>query len=257
MDPSAFAEIAARLTAEPRTVDRATLERQLVESFQHVLDERERVERSRRLDALRTMTSGFAHELRNPLNGAQLHLSWLARSLESPSPDVRETIATIAGELQRLGRLVTDFLAYAEPRPTNRTATNVQRIVSLALDLAGTAPGCALHVEPIANEVAVLGDEASLARALANLLANACEAARSRVVVRAVVEPGAVRIEVEDDGAGIAAPARIYEPFYTTKPNGTGLGLSIVHRIVADHGGSIDADSSGGRTRFRMRIPSA
>lgn len=228
------------------------LDRELARMIELGLVERERTEQGLRLDAIRTLASGFAHELRNPLNGARLHLAWLDRSLPGKTPDAAEAITTIDGEIGRLTRLTSDFLDYAEPRPVRRVPTAVQRIVETAIALAGER----VEVEPIADHLEVLGDEALLVRALANLVANAVEAARSRVTVRALGEADEVRIEVEDDGPGLVAPDRVYEPFYTTKSRGTGLGLSVVHRIVGDHGGSIRGTSGAGRTLFQMRIPS-
>jgi len=93
-----------------------------------------------------------------------------------------------------------------------------------------------------------------------NLLNNAIEALTpgggGNVVVRARREPRAVWIEVEDDGPGLpSGDAPVFDAFFSTKPNGTGLGLSIVHRIVSDHGGTIEVDSRPGQTRFRLRLP--
>lgn len=227
------------------------LDRELARMLEHGLVERERTEQILRLDAIRTLASGFAHELRNPLNGARLHLAWLDRALPGKAPEIAEAVATIDGEIGRLARLTSDFLDYAESRKVRRAPTAVHRIVATAIELAGGP----IEVEPIAEDLEVLGDEALLARAVANLVANAVDAARSRVTVRALAEVGAVRIEVEDDGPGLVAPERVYEPFYTTKPKGTGLGLSVVHRIVSDHAGSIRGGSAAGRTLFRMRIP--
>ena len=227
------------------------LDRELARMLEQGLVERVRTEQTLRLEAMRTLASGFAHELRNPLNGARLHLAWLDRALARKTRDVAEAITTIDGEIGRLTRLTSDFLDYAESRRVRLVPTAVHRIVATAIALAGET----IEVEPIPDDLALLGDEALLARAVANLVANAVDAARSRVTVRALAEVGAVRIEVEDDGPGLVAPERVYEPFYTTKPKGTGLGLSVVHRIVSDHAGSIRGTSGAGRTLFRMRIP--
>jgi two-component system nitrogen regulation sensor histidine kinase GlnL len=68
-------------------------------------------------------------------------------------------------------------------------------------------------------------------------------------------DAGAV-VEVEDDGPGLPPDrSQIFEPFYTTKPGGTGLGLAIVHRIVNDHGGTVDYESEPGRTCFTVFLP--
>jgi signal transduction histidine kinase len=92
-----------------------------------------------------------------------------------------------------------------------------------------------------------------------NLLRNAIEATgpegRVGVRIRQVAAMG--EITVEDDGPGWDADSPIFEPFFTTKDTGTGLGLAIAHRIVMDHGGTLDADSRPGRTTFTIRFPRA
>jgi nitrogen fixation/metabolism regulation signal transduction histidine kinase len=123
-------------------------------------------------------------------------------------------------------------------------------------------------------------DRQMLRRVIINLVRNAVQAIRDqhargsrpdatttlpsgevlgRVVVSAVREGDGARIEVEDDGPGIAAPmrARIFDPYFTTKADGTGLGLAIVKKVVVEHGGEIDADRSArlGGARFVLHLP--
>jgi signal transduction histidine kinase len=110
------------------------------------------------------------------------------------------------------------------------------------------------------SDVTVEVDGARIEQVLLNLLHNAIEALApqggGRVVLRARREPRFALIEVEDEGPGLTSPeAPIFDPFYSTKPHGTGLGLAIVHRIVTDHGGTIDFVSRPGRTIFRVRLP--
>jgi len=93
-----------------------------------------------------------------------------------------------------------------------------------------------------------------------NLLQNAIEAVdgvpERTVSMRVRRQPRHAVIDVEDNGPGLADPeAPIFDPFFSTKPNGTGLGLSIVHRVVTDHGGTIDVKSRAGKTVFRVNLP--
>jgi signal transduction histidine kinase len=92
-----------------------------------------------------------------------------------------------------------------------------------------------------------------------NLLTNAVEAlpAGGTARIRVRDEKAGLRLEVEDDGPGVPAGAPLFDPFYTTKHAGTGLGLSVAHRIVTDHGGTIDVDSRPGCTVFRVQLPTA
>jgi signal transduction histidine kinase len=102
-------------------------------------------------------------------------------------------------------------------------------------------------------------DEEKVKQVLLNLLRNAIEATGpdGRIAVRIRQVSAMGEITVEDDGPGWHADAPVFEPFFTTKDSGAGLGLAIVHRIVMDHGGTLDASSRPGRTTFTICFPRA
>jgi signal transduction histidine kinase len=236
-----------------------------------VTDERiaqERLHQQERLAAVGTLAAGLAHEIRNPLNGAQLHLSFLSRSLTASraSEDVLDAVHVVGDEIQRLARLVTDFLDFARPRPLQRVRTSARALASRAVQLvtaSADAAGVEVTMDLPSRDLVFLADPERLEQVVLNLLQNAVEAISSprrpaggHVVVRARREPRHVWIEVEDDGPGLPSEdPPVFDAFYSTKPNGTGLGLAIVHRIVTDHGGTIDVESRPGQTRFRVRLP--
>ena len=225
--------------------------------------ERERRQQQERLAAVGTLAAGLAHEIRNPLNGAQLHVSFLERALaKSDDDESREAVKVVGSEIQRLAHLVTDFLDFARPRPLQRTSTSAKALCDRALQLArpgAKARNVDVRADLPSNDVVFDADPQRLEQVLLNLLQNAIEAAGPRggnVVLRVRREPRHVWLEVEDDGPGLpAADAQVFDAFFSTKADGTGLGLAIVHRIVTDHAGTIDVDSRPGRTRFRVRIP--
>jgi signal transduction histidine kinase len=111
------------------------------------------------------------------------------------------------------------------------------------------------------QELTINADEQKLEQVIVNLLNNAIESlaeggAGGTVTCRARRQPRQAMFEIEDDGPGIKTPgAPIFDAFFTTKPNGTGLGLAVVHRIIADHAGTIDVESRAGRTCFRVLLP--
>jgi signal transduction histidine kinase len=110
------------------------------------------------------------------------------------------------------------------------------------------------------QELVVLADPHKLEQVLLNIVQNALDAlapaGTGNIVVRARRIPRAVVVEVEDDGPGLPSPdAPVFDAFFSTKPSGTGLGLAITHRIVTDHGGTVDVESHPGRTCFRFTIP--
>jgi PAS domain S-box-containing protein len=235
---------------------------------QDVTEEAAQVERTHqqeKLAAVGTLAAGLAHEIRNPLNGAQLHLAYLARSLkrDAARPDLQEAVSVVDDEIKRLANLATEFLDFARPRPLVRRPLSVRALAERCTQLvAAEAAAASLSlVQDIPTaDVTVHGDPDKLEQVLLNLLRNAIEAAAngagSVVTVRARRQPRNAVVEVEDDGPGLVRPdAPIFDAFFSTKPSGTGLGLAITHRIVTDHGGSVDVESRPGRTVFRLRLP--
>lgn len=218
-----------------------------------------------KLAALGTLAAGLAHEIRNPLNGAQLHVAFLQRALQTklPEPDMLEAAGVVADEIKRLARLVTEFLDFARPSALVTKRVTVQWLFSRVLELTAApaaAAGITVEVDVPPQELVIFGDDGKLQQVLLNIVQNAIEAlepARTgRVVLRARRHPRHVRIEIEDDGPGLPSPeAPVFDAFFSTKPSGTGLGLAITHRIVSDHGGSMDVDSRPGRTSFGVTIP--
>ncbi len=220
--------------------------------------------RAREAEQLRALGAGLAHEIRNPLNGASLHLSVLDRALaRSPevSPHAREAADVLRSEIRRLSALVSDFLEVARPKPLARVECDLEEIArGVAILVAPEAESrrVALRVDSVPPPAVATVDPDRVRQVLLNLVRNGIEAVpeggQVSILVRRLGE--AVEIEVADDGAGIPdATAPIFDAFYTTKERGTGLGLSIVHRIVSDHGGDVRFESRPGSTIFTVRLP--
>ncbi|WP_437808507.1 protoglobin domain-containing protein [Sorangium sp. So ce1078] len=228
-----------------------------------------RVRQSEKLAAVGTLAAGLAHEIRNPLNGAQLHVTFLERGLARAGlkdPDTVEAIQVVRDEIRRLSELVSEFLDFARPKPLVLKPTSLvslcERAARVALASEGDAAGARAEVKidlPSTDMVLDL-DPARIEQVLLNLLRNAIEAVGAAgggaVTLRARRKPRQAVLEVEDDGSGVASPdAPIFDPFYSTKPNGTGLGLAIAHRIITDHEGTIEFQSRPGKTLFRVTLP--
>ncbi len=233
-----------------------------------VTDDDARAERARQVEklaAVGTLAAGLAHEIRNPLNGAQLHVTYLRRGLErrGDDPDALEAVKVVSEEIKRLSNLVDEFLDFARPKPLERKEVELKAVCRRAVQLVegpAAAAGVAVRAELPESAVVVEIDPARVEQVLLNLLNNAIEAlasgGRGTVVLRARRAPLHFVLEVEDDGPGLPpGHAPVFDAFYTTKPSGTGLGLAIVHRIVTDHGGAISYESRPGRTLFRATIP--
>lgn len=225
----------------------------------------EQQHRQEKLAALGTLAAGLAHEIRNPLNGAQLHVAFLKRALEKgPSdPAMVDAVTVVADEIKRLARLVSEFLDFARPGVLMKSRVAVQSIIARVLELtaAQAASGAVKVVADVPpQELFVFADAGKLEQVLLNIVQNGLDAlgpaGTGNIVVRARRTPRVVVIEVEDDGPGLPSPdAPIFDAFFSTKASGTGLGLAITHRIVTDHGGTVDVESRPGRTCFRFTIP--
>jgi len=226
----------------------------------------ERTRQAEKLAAIGTLAAGLAHEIRNPLNGAQLHLSFLERSIKrkASEQDMLEATRVVADEITRLAHLVTEFLDFARPKPLQLKPTSLFKLCEHARSLVSTQTHAGVDVScdlPSAD-LEFEADQAKLTQVLLNLLQNAVESTFAggggSVVLRARRGPRHLILDVEDDGPGLPTPeAPIFDAFFSTKEGGTGLGLAITHRIVTDHGGSIDVSSKTGKTTFRVTLPLA
>ncbi len=224
-----------------------------------------RTHQTEKLAAVGTLAAGLAHEIRNPLNGAQLHIAYLERTLKRAGgdADTLEAIHVVDDEIKRLATLVTEFLDFARPIPLAKKSVPLRALLERVAQLVeGRAREA--HVELArdfpSNEIVADVDTAKIEQVMLNVAHNAIEAVaplrHGHVMLRLRRQPQHAVIEIEDDGPGLPSrDAPIFDAFYTTKPQGTGLGLAITHRIVTDHGGTIDVDSKPGRTVFRVLLP--
>jgi PAS domain S-box-containing protein len=230
----------------------------------HERDLERRARQNERLASAGALAAGLAHEIRNPLNGAGLHVEVLGRALaraRDVPPAAFEATNVLRAEIRRLGSLVSDFLEVARPKPLTRVECDVNEIaqaVGALLAPEAHSRKVVLHVEPFPFPAAATLDSERIKQVLVNLVRNGLEAVSDggQVCVRVRRLPRDVEIDVADDGPGIADPhAPIFDAFYTTKDRGTGLGLSIVQRIVSDHGGDVVFASQPGSTTFTVRLP--
>ncbi|AKV00521.1 integral membrane sensor signal transduction histidine kinase [Labilithrix luteola] len=226
-------------------------------------EEARKTREAERIATVAALGTSLAHEIRNPLNGALLHVNVLERLLERQGADDEcvEALEVVEQEIRRLSRLVSEFLEFAQPSPPVAHATSaadvVARLRSLVtprFDKAGVV--LQTHVADVAFET----DVPKLKRAIEQLLVNALEASSmgDRVKLGVTCSSEGVRVEVEDQGAGITDPElALFEPFVSTKAKGTGLGLAIARRMVTDLGGTLDFTSQPGRTVFSITLPTS
>lgn len=222
-----------------------------------------RVRRSEHLASIATFSAGVAHEIKNPLNAATLHLTLLGRLLGKASPDLegaREAAGIATGEIRRVGGLLEEFLQFARPETPRRSATDLRQICDDVAALCRVEAAAANIEISVTGDprVAIRADDARMRQVVLNLVRNAIEAVRQNGHVQLDVghTGNTAHVRVQDDGPGIMADdIRIFQPFFTTKEKGTGLGLAITHRIVTDHGGDIAVESRPGKTVFTVTLP--
>lgn len=224
----------------------------------------ERMQRSERLVEMGRVAAGLAHELRNPVAAVSGSVE-LLRSALSPGAEEARLLEIVAKEATRLNQLVTRFLEYARPAVPMRAATDLGRVVAETLDVFVHDPAaCQVRLTREIYPTPAWCDADQMRQVLWNLLLNAAQATPpggrlTNVSVRCSPEnDGWARLEVEDDGPGIAPQdlPRLFTPFFTTKERGTGLGLATVQSIVDAHHGSISAEGRpGGGARFLVRLP--
>ncbi len=161
----------------------------------------------------------------------------------------------IRNEADRLNRLLSDFLLLSRPKESEKTLINVKESVLRFQELFKDHKDIIVNVS---GNPYVYMSEKAFDSVLSNLIKNAVEWAKSKIVINVYELGDKVYIEIEDDGEGIKPEIRdkIFEPFFSTSKTGTGLGLAITNRIVIENKGNILVeDSSLGGAKFVLIFP--
>ena len=238
---------------------------QLVEDLRR---SKQHIERADRLKTVGTLAAGIAHEINNPLVSVQTFLALAPEKRNEPDEEFwGEYHDLTLAELDRIRRLVATMsrLAHGGGDDAPKTICSLAGIAQEAVRLVtheAQEGEIEVRAEVDLDTPNVLGIRDQIHQVVLNLLLNAIHStpAGGQVCVRTWGEREDVLIEVRDTGRGIREDhlEQIFDPFFTTKgpDKGTGLGLMICHRIVLDHGGSIEVESlSGQGATFRVRLP--
>ncbi len=232
------------------------------ESVRKISDE---IEFSRRLAAIGRLTSGVAHEVRNPINAIMVHLEVLREKIKQIDPDSKRHMDVISSEIQRLDRVVQTLVDFTRPVELRLSDTDLRRLIDEVSVLA--APEAARHGVQVRYELppvslVVKADADLIKQAVLNISINGIQAMPGGgiLLITARREEAAVEIEIRDQGAGIPPELRekIFNLYFTTKKNGSGIGLAMAYRVMQLHSGSIQFESQPGQgTAFHLRFPAA
>ena len=218
---------------------------------------------SAKLAALGRLTSGVAHEVKNPLNAMMIHLELVKEQLDRTPDAARQSLDVIAGEVRRLDRVVQDFLRFIRPRELDLKAVDLGALLTSTATLleAEWAPaGVRFALSLDAATPLLTADEELLRQAFLNIVINACQAMPDggTVTLATAWRGDVVIVRVTDEGVGIAPEAldEIFKLYYTTKPAGSGVGLSLVFRTIQLHDGTVSVASEPGRgTTVTVELP--
>lgn len=229
-------------------------------------EQRERAHQSDKIAAMGSLLAGVAHELNNPLSVVVAYSAMLADMADSPA--VKQRAHKVNAAAERCARVVKSFLAMVRQKPPQRQPTDLNQLVNGACDMLayGLRSAGVQVIRKLDPALPLIeADQDLFSQVIANLLVNAQQALTDRPGERTIwIETqgagDAAILEVSDSGPGIPrdVAARIFEPYFTTKPAGvgTGLGLSICRSVVQAHGGRLDhMDRPGGGARFRIFMP--
>jgi len=219
---------------------------------------------SAKLAAFGQLTSGLAHEVKNPLNSMTIHLELVKEELGASSPEVTGSLDVIEGEIRRLDRVVQGFLKFMRPEELHLAPVDVNTLLKnegtlLEAEWNRKGIGFVYRLDP--NLPSITADEELLRQVFLNIVLNACQAMPEGGTVTIATKRGEgefIIVSITDQGCGIAPEERdkIFKLYYTTKPGGSGVGLALVYRIVQLHDGTIEVISDIGRgTSMIIRIP--
>lgn len=244
----------ARERAEHNAEERQKAYDELQKTFEQLLQ-------AEKLASLGELSAGIVHEVRNPLGAIKGAVEILEDELAADSP--RREFADLAKkEVERLDKLVGEFLRFARPATLLVGPNDLNKIVESVISLVenqATAQSVSVERNLQRDLPNVLVDSEQVKQVLLNLAINSLQAMSSggKLLFRTFEKNGFSIVEVEDNGVGIdeKIASRIFDPFFTTKEKGVGLGLSVAHKIVSQHEGNISGENRDGKTVFSLYLP--
>jgi PAS domain S-box-containing protein len=224
-----------------------------------------------RLSIMGELAASLAHEILHPIATARNNARAGMRYLEHSPPnlaEVRESLSCVVRDADRAKNIVDRMREHIKKAPPRKEPVDVNEAITEVIGMVQSAiakSGVSVHTRLAERLISVQGDRVQLQQVVVNLILNAVEAmstaengARELSISTEPGEAGGIRVSVRDSGPGIAPEhlQRIFDPFYTTKPNGVGMGLSICRSIIDGHGGRLWAEVNAPRgTLFQFTLP--
>ncbi len=230
---------------------------------------------SRQVEELARLTGELAHEIKNPLSTVKVNLKLIAEELDCVDSDTgagdsrqrlaraKRKLTVIQQETDRLEKILEGFLKYVGRTELNTARTDINELVGEVVDFYfPQARSHSITLRQSLNESPLICkvDSAVMKQVLLNLFINAQQAIDrdGEVIIRTGKSGTDVRITVSDTGPGISPDKlpRLFQPFFSSRPDGTGLGLATAKRIIEAHGGKISVASEPGKgTAFTIELP--
>jgi PAS domain S-box-containing protein len=221
------------------------------------------IELSRRLAAIGRLTSGVAHEVKNPINSIVIHLEILRERIVQLDPESRRHMNIINSEIHRLDRVVKSLIDFSRPVELKLSDRDLRALASEVVALA--APEAKSHQVEIvqklgAEPLPIRVDADLMKQAILNVVLNGVQAmpGGGTLTLRAFASSQAAVLEIEDTGAGVSPEIRdkIFHLYFTTKKSGSGIGLALTFRALQLHNGAVELDSEAGKGAcFRLLLP--
>jgi hypothetical protein len=237
----------------------------MVEKLAERMELEEKLKKTEQLSMIGQLSSGIAHEIRNPLNFLSLSIGHIKeRILEEKihdKEDLEKLLDDLIREIHKINELIHNFLFLGKPITLRKEwvmpATMINEVLYIAKDKIRDGIEIRLSCE---NGEPIRCDSEYMRLCIMNLLVNAIQAIEEKgeITISCGKENGFSYISVSDTGSGISEEelAKVFEPYYSTKKFGIGLGLAISKRFIEEHGGSIMAESEVGKgTTMTIRIP--
>jgi polar amino acid transport system substrate-binding protein len=217
---------------------------------------------SHRLRALGQMMMGIAHEIRNPLTAILTYTQLLPKKMDNL--EFRQFFTQqVTDEIIRLNGLIDHLLDYARPKKSSPVAFSLPELIEDLLKLLKPKwHQKGIHVSlDFDSSSHVYADRQQIQQVLMNILINAIQAVSDKgcIQLSTTSEEETVKLQITDNGTGIDEQNlhKVFEPFFTSKPDGVGLGLSISYQLIRENKGAIEVHSTKGEgTQFTIQLPS-